>query len=66
MITKQKVNDSFKADGLKRFPSFDWSCLSTDVQNLPTENIATNDKCLVLDTGKGYYFDGIQWQPIGG
>lgn len=38
--------------------------LSTDTK--PTEGIQTNTIFLELDTGDFYYFDGTNWQKIGG
>lgn len=38
--------------------------LSTDTK--PTEGIQTNTIFLELDTGDFYYFDGENWQIIGG
>lgn len=32
----------------------------------PTEDIGINSKFTELDTGKSFYFDGTQWQEIGG
>lgn len=37
---------------------------STDVK--PTENIEVNTLFLELDTGDFYYFDGTEWQKVGG
>ena len=67
MITKQKARDVFDAKGYTKISgTYDWSGVSDDTPNLPTEGVATNDKYLELDTGKGFYFDGSAWQPIGG
>ena len=41
----------------------DYKCVSTDTK--PT-NVLTNSLMLELDTGKFYYFDGTEWQPVGG
>ena len=38
--------------------------LSTDTK--PTEGIAVNSMFLELDTGDLYYFDGSDWQEVGG
>ena len=38
--------------------------LSTDTK--PTEEIQENTIFLELDTGDFYYFDGTNWQKIGG
>ena len=38
--------------------------LSTDTK--PTEDIQENTIFLELDTGDFYYFDGTNWQKIGG
>lgn len=37
---------------------------STDTK--PTENVGVNSLFLELDTGDFYYFDGEEWQKIGG
>ena len=39
--------------------------LSTDTPK-PTEGIAVNSLFLELDSGKMYYFDGSDWQEVGG
>lgn len=54
MIT---LNDN-KQDG-----EHEYKGLSTDTK--PTE-CAVNSMFLELDTGDFYYFDGEEWQPIGG
>lgn len=38
--------------------------LSTDTP--PVEGIAVNSLFLELDSGKMYYFDGSDWQEVGG
>ena len=38
--------------------------LSTDTP--PAEGIAVNSLFLELDSGKMYYFDGEDWQEVGG
>jgi hypothetical protein len=38
--------------------------LSTDTK--PTDGILTNTMLLELDTGDFYYFDGTDWQKVGG
>lgn len=38
--------------------------LSTD--NKPTTNVEVNSMFLELDTGNFYYFDGTEWNTIGG
>lgn len=64
MVTKQNPYISTDDNGInKNLNSFDWMCLSTDTK--PTEGVNINSLLLELDTGKGYYFDGIDWQPIG-
>lgn len=37
---------------------------STDTK--PTDGIGVNSKFTELDTGDKYYFDGSDWQEIGG
>lgn len=37
---------------------------STDTK--PTDGIGINSKFHALDTGKTYYFDGEEWQEVGG
>lgn len=37
---------------------------STDIK--PTTNVSVNDMFIELDTGDGYYWDGSQWQVVGG
>ena len=64
MVTKQKISDTLDERGFEKSTSFDWKCLSTDEK--PTEDVNTNDLLLELDTGKGYYFDGANWNEIGG
>ena len=63
MVTKQRTGTAFGPDGIIA-DTYDWKCLSTDEK--PTEDVAENDLLLELDTGKGYYFDGEAWQPVGG
>lgn len=43
--------------------SLDLKGISTDVKPL---NVETNTLFLELDTKKFYYFDGLEWQPVGG
>lgn len=47
---------------------YDVKCLSTDTKpkELNGEPIAVNSLCLELDTGDFYYFDGNNWNKIGG
>ena len=37
---------------------------STDTK--PTNNVEVNTLFLELDTGDFYYFDGTEWQKVGG
>ena len=46
------------------FNEYDFKGLSTD--DKPVENIGVNSLFLELDTGDFYYFDGEEWQKIGG
>ena len=64
MVTKQKTSDMLDERGFGKSTSFDWKCLSTDAK--PTEGVNINDLLLELDTGKGYYFNGSDWNPVGG
>lgn len=65
MVTKQKARDVLDAQGFVLVKgTFDWKCLSSDTK--PTEGVYTNDLLMELDTGKGYYFDGTDWNEIGG
>lgn len=64
MVTKQKARPVLDAQGRTlENASFDWKALSTDEK---PESAHINDFLLELDTGKGFYFDGAEWQPIGG
>ena len=64
MVTKQKTRDVISGDGYTKAVSSDWKCLSTDEK--PVDGVNVNDLLLELDTGKGYYFDGADWNEIGG
>ena len=55
MITKQINN---------RFGIADYKGLSTDTK--PTETVGLNALFLELDTGDFYYFNGTQWEKVGG
>lgn len=37
---------------------------STDTK--PTDGLNVNDMFIELDSGDGYYWDGSQWQIVGG
>ena len=63
MVTKQRSGTAFGNNGII-VDSYDWKCLSSDSK--PTEGVAVNDLLLELDTGDGYYFDGVAWEKIGG
>ena len=43
---------------------FEFEGLSTD--DKPTEDVAVNSKFYELDTKDEYYFDGSDWQKVGG
>ena len=62
-ITKSRIEPSFGGDGFI-VDCYDWKGLSTDEK--PTEGVAVNDLFLELDTLSFYYFDGNEWQPVGG
>ena len=62
-ITKTRIAPAFDDDGII-VDKYEWQCLSTDT--LPTEGVAVNDLALVQDTGVVMYFDGSDWQPVGG
>ena len=47
----------------KNGQTFDLKGLSTDVKPI---NVDTNTLFLELDTKKFFYFDGRDWQPVGG
>lgn len=42
----------------------EYSGLSTDTK--PIEGVDLNALFLELDTNDWYYFDGTEWQPVGG
>lgn len=62
-ITKTRIAPAFDADGIV-VDKYEWQCVSDDT--LPTENVAVNDLALVQDTGDVKYFDGTEWQTVGG
>lgn len=64
MITKSRVAPAFSADDML-VDKYDWCGLSTDEKPVD-DSIAINDLFLELDTGMLYYFDGSDWQPVGG
>ena len=41
-------------------------CTSDDLSNLPAEGVATNSLAYTLDDKSMYYFDGTEWQTVGG
>lgn len=64
MVRKKKARPVLDAQGRTLSDnSFDWTCLSIDEK---PENAQINDLLFELDTNKGFYFDGAEWQPIGG
>ncbi|MBO7387126.1 MAG: hypothetical protein J6U15_04910, partial [Lachnospiraceae bacterium] len=38
----------------------------TSLDTKPTDGVGVNDLFLELDTGDVYYFDGSDWQKVGG
>lgn len=62
-ITKSRIAPAFGDDGII-VDKYEWQCLSDDI--LPTDGVAVNDLCLVMDTGDIKYFDGEEWQTVGG
>lgn len=69
MITKIKTDASFGDDGII-VENYDYYCTSEDAgenyENLPTEDVAPNNFCLIEDTLVLLYFDGEAWQVAGG
>ena len=64
MITKSRIAPAFLGDETL-VDKYDWCGLSTDEKPVD-DSIAINDLFLELDTGSLYYFDGSDWQPVGG
>lgn len=64
MVTKRKTGDMLDERGFHKTTSFDWMCLSTDEK--PKNGANINEILLELDTGKGFHFNGSEWEPIGG
>lgn len=62
-ITKRRISPVFDADDII-VDCYEWTCLSTDT--LPTEGVAVNNLALILDTSELKYFDGTEWQTVGG
>ena len=46
------------------FDNYEFMGLSTD--DKPTEDVNVNSLFLELDTGDFYYFDGTDWNKVGG
>lgn len=63
MIIKRRIGTGYTESGIV-VDSCDWYGLSDD--DKPTEDVATNDVFLELDTGNFKYFDGTEWQQVGG
>lgn len=67
MITKTNIytGRSYKViseNKLEEICQCDWRCLSSE--DKPTKNVAINDLLIEVDTGKVFYFDGNEWQPV--
>lgn len=62
MVTKTLVGTSYGEDGSVS-QLYDYRRLSDDEK--PTD-ASTNALCLVTNTGNFEYFDGTEWQPVGG
>jgi hypothetical protein len=68
MITINKREEHFTADGTGNNSYIEIDCLSTDIAELPTDSyIRSYSKALANDTGDLYYFEGSTktWKKFG-